>query len=46
MMGTILEYARVPDRALIAAADHVAGYIALVLGGEKVAIPFKDAATA
>ena len=38
-------YAHVPDRALIAAADHVAGHIALTLRGEKVVVPFRDAAT-
>jgi integrase len=38
-------HAHVPDRALITAADHVAGYIAAALNGEKVVITFRDAAT-
>src|ERR1019366_5951325 len=37
-------YAHVPDRALIAAADHVAKHIALALSGEKVVVPFQQAA--
>ena len=39
-------YAHVPDRALIAAADHVAGNIALALSGERTVIPFREPATA
>jgi len=39
-------YAHVPDRALISAADHVAGRIALALSGEKVVIRLKETATA
>ena len=39
-------YAHVPDRALIAAADHVAGRIASALKGETVVVQFRDAATA
>ena len=39
-------YAHVPDRALIAAADHVAEHIATALTGEKVIVPFREAATA
>jgi hypothetical protein len=38
-------HAHVPDRALIAAADHVAGYIASALKGEKVVVAFRDATT-
>jgi integrase len=39
-------YAHIPDRALIAAADHVAKHIALALSGEKMVIQFKETATA
>ena len=39
-------YAHVPDRTLIAAADHVAGYIASALNGEKVVISFPGSVTA
>lgn len=34
-------YAHVPDRALISAADHVAGQIARALNGEATAIPLR-----
>jgi len=39
-------YAHVPDRALIAAADHVAKQICLALSGEKTVIQFRETATA
>jgi integrase len=39
-------YAHVPDRALIAAADHVAGHIALALRGENTVIFLRENATA
>ncbi len=34
-------YAHVPDRALISAADHVAGQVARALNGEATAIPLR-----
>lgn len=39
-------YAHVPDRALISAADHVAGQIARALNGKKTAVPLKVAVSA